>query len=415
MQNAQFLGARLRDLRQQRGLRQAQLADMAGLSASYLNLLEHGRRRISARAQQRLAQALQVSPEALSETIGADRVSRLQAAAQASGVTAARTEDLVVRHPDWSQVILDQAERLDVQQRQITALSDRLTHDPQLAAALHEVLSAVTSIRSTASILAQGGDLDADWQRRFHNNIFDDARRLAQSTSEMIGGLELREAEGLSAVDMAETYLTAHPELVTGRVELDDDALPAGAMVVLRYWLEQIRQDEAQLPLQQLAAPARACGYDPFALLALAGGDLALVLRRLAALSRSGDHPPMGIAICDGAGAVLFREPVEQIALPRGGMACPLWPIFTALSRPGQPVVTHARLDGGPRLRLWAVADLRLQDDPTQPPVVRAVMLIRPDPEPPEPSDLQVGPGCGVCARTDCAARRSSQVPAAGL
>ncbi len=69
-------------------------------------------------------------------------------------------------------------------------LSDRLTHDPHLAASLHEVLSTAASIRSTSSILAEPGELEAEWRDRFHRNLDQDAERLAESSKALVNYLD---------------------------------------------------------------------------------------------------------------------------------------------------------------------------------------------------------------------------------
>jgi transcriptional regulator with XRE-family HTH domain len=57
------IGRRIRELRQWRGMEQAQVAGLAGLSQSYVSLLERGKRHVSERAVlERLAYALRVSP-----------------------------------------------------------------------------------------------------------------------------------------------------------------------------------------------------------------------------------------------------------------------------------------------------------------------------------------------------------------
>lgn len=54
-------GSRLRARRVALGLRQADLAERVGISASYLNLIEHNRRRIADALLERLAQVLELS------------------------------------------------------------------------------------------------------------------------------------------------------------------------------------------------------------------------------------------------------------------------------------------------------------------------------------------------------------------
>ncbi|MBC7158004.1 MAG: DUF2083 domain-containing protein, partial [Rhodobacteraceae bacterium] len=152
-----------------------------------------------------------------------------------------------------------------------------------------------------------------------------------------------------------------------------------------------------------------AAGPDPLALAAATGADLALVLRRLAALPGAADT---GLLICDGAGALLMRKPVEGFRPPRFGAGCPLWPLYAALARPMQPLVvtieTAARLPR--RFAAVAIAQPRRPAGPDLPPVWEATMLLRPAPAPAAgiaaPAPLRVGTTCRICPRADCPARR---------
>ena len=49
MERSAFAGSRIRERRLALGLRQADVALRAGISGSYLNLIEHNRRRIAAK------------------------------------------------------------------------------------------------------------------------------------------------------------------------------------------------------------------------------------------------------------------------------------------------------------------------------------------------------------------------------
>ena len=60
------LGAKVRALRRRRSVTQAQLAERLGISASYLNLIEHGKRPLPAPLLIRLAEVLEIDLKALS-------------------------------------------------------------------------------------------------------------------------------------------------------------------------------------------------------------------------------------------------------------------------------------------------------------------------------------------------------------
>lgn len=62
------LGDAIRRLRQERGLSQEALADLAGLSANYIGDTERGERNVSVRALWQIADGLDVSPSELFRT-----------------------------------------------------------------------------------------------------------------------------------------------------------------------------------------------------------------------------------------------------------------------------------------------------------------------------------------------------------
>ena len=60
-------GSRIRERRSIAGMRQADLARQVGISASYLNLIEHNRRRIGGKLLLDIAQVLGVEPSMLTQ------------------------------------------------------------------------------------------------------------------------------------------------------------------------------------------------------------------------------------------------------------------------------------------------------------------------------------------------------------
>ena len=76
-----FAGARLRRLRRERGLTQAEAAEALGLSASYLNLLERNQRPVTARVLLALADAFDVDVRTFASESDRQLVADLQEAA----------------------------------------------------------------------------------------------------------------------------------------------------------------------------------------------------------------------------------------------------------------------------------------------------------------------------------------------
>ncbi|UWQ19213.1 short-chain fatty acyl-CoA regulator family protein [Jannaschia sp. M317] len=403
-------GTRIRERRLALDLRQAHLAEAVGISPSYLNLIEHNRRPIGGGLLGKLAEALSVDQAALSSALDDTLIDSLRAAGAAQDLPSRALGDaaeLARRYPEWARVIAAQAEALAVQAGTIETLSDRLTHDPALAEAMHELLSTVSVVRSTASILAQTPEIDANWLGRFHANLDADSRRLADGAEAVVSYLDRQAARGdarLTPSEIVAGFLEAagHSFAVLeteGVGAVSDLVAPIAnpqAQALAAELLEQDARDAARLPAAEVLAAA-----GPDALLARAG-DPALVLRRLGLLD-----PARGLVICDAAGALIRRKPVAGFALPVMGAGCPLWPLYEALSQPGRPLVRRIEMPDGAQWVAHAVAQGQVGGF-DEVPVLRATMLLsRADGQ---GGALGVGPGCRVCARDRCPARREPSV-----
>lgn len=434
-----LVGTRIREMRLLAGIRQAELARMAGISAAYLNLIEHNRRQVGGALRETIAAALGVAPAALDEEAGAALIEDLRAAAgsdeEGPGLNPGlnpgqrpevdRIEEMIGRFPGWAARLAALARRQRGLEAALARLSDRMAHDPFLSDALHEIISAVSAVRATAAILAETEDIEPAWRARFHANLHQDALRMSASAEALVGYLDGARAEGgaptapleeLEAWRAAAGYhfaaLEAGADLeaaIAGAPELASGA----AQRLARDWAARYAADARALPLATLRAALAAAGDDPLALAAATGADLALVLRRLAALPGASNT---GLLICDGAGALVLRKPLDGFRPPRFGAGCPLWPLYAALARPMQPLVvtveTAARLPR--RFAAVAIAQPRRPAGPDLPPLWEATMLLRPAPAPvtvpapggAAPAALRIGTTCRICPRADCPARR---------
>jgi predicted transcriptional regulator len=109
----------------------------------------------------------------------------------------------------------------------------------------------------------------------------------------------------------------------------------------------------------------------------------------------------------------MFRKPAAGFPLPRFAAACPLWPLYTALGRPGLPVEALVETPGPvrPLFRALAFAEVRLPDGFAGPALHEAAMLVLPAAAPPGPrSALEVGSSCRICPRPRCPARREPSI-----
>ena len=138
------VGSRIRERRVTIGLKQADLAAKVGISASYLNLIEHNRRRIAGKLLLQLGEALGIDPQLLSEGAQASIVARLRESAAYYGETVGddgSAADFAARYPAWAQLVIDLDRKVRQLEQTVDGLSDRLSHDPHLATSLHEVLT----------------------------------------------------------------------------------------------------------------------------------------------------------------------------------------------------------------------------------------------------------------------------------
>lgn len=434
MNTRQLTGTRIRSLRQDRGLRQSELARRCGISASYLNLIEYNRRNIGGALLNRLARSLEVDLGSLSE--GAERAlasSAESAAARHPGAGAEidRAEDFAARYPGWARLVQAQFREAQRLERVVEGLNDRLTHDPFLSASLHDVLSSVTAIRSASAILAEGGEISPEWQARFHRNILEDSRRLAQSAEQLVSyldaGADIERGMSLPQEDLEawlerngwsvpalEESADADPESI---IESSESFGSVSSRHLARAHLEQYSQDVAKVPRAALQDALQTYGEDPAKLAGQFGVALSVIFRRLSTLPGEAfpDRSPRGLVACDGSGTLIFRKPVAAFDLPRYGAACPLWPLYQALQRPMQPVRQTLLMTGRDEavFTAWAVAEVHHPSGFDGPSIVEAWMLLSPRQGLGEAeSAVGVGTSCRVCAQARCPARREPSLVA---
>lgn len=435
MPKSGLTGSRIRERRQQLALRQSALARTVGISPTYLNLIEHNRRRIGGKLLVDLSRELGVDATLLSEGAETALLSAMRDAAAAQSeimIEDGSAEYLAGRFPGWAALLAAQHRRIVALEQTTVALTDRMTHDPQLAASMHEVLSVVTAIRSTAGILANSDDVDPEWQTRFHRNLYEDSQRLAQSSQALVEyldsaaendtdtGLTLPQEElelWLEARGFHIRELEGPTPVTTQAVLQGDDGLSASpaAMTLALGYLETYALDATTMPVVEFLAAMEDHNNDPAALAAQFNVDLAAVLRRMAAVPTPEGASPIGLVQCDGSGTLTFRKPIDGFTLPRFGAACPLWPLYQALTRPMSPLRQIVEQSGRTPMRYltYAISQPMASVRFDRPPVFQSTMLILPGDRfasTPDAGALDIGSSCRICPRAACIARREPSI-----
>lgn len=183
-------GLKIRSLRKQNGITQGELARRAGISPSYLNLIELNKRPVAGIVLDRIAAGLGVARSRLdgeAERRIVDDLNEIAADPTLTGVHVrpGPAEELVGRNPGWADLILRLYQAYLDKSQAVLALADRLNRDPFLGESVHRMLTNVTSIRSAAEILDMGDALSPDERTRFLSIIASDSERLSGTAQEL--------------------------------------------------------------------------------------------------------------------------------------------------------------------------------------------------------------------------------------
>lgn len=194
------IGHRIRARRRELGRTQTALAAAAGISPSYLNLIEHDRRRVGGAVLRRLADALEIDPQTLSgasesrvlaelEQIGADPVVAGQ------GFTGEDAAQLLASAPNAAHALLTLYRAYQGALAQVEEMDERLSRDPVLAEASYQILTLITSIRSSAEIMNDYPDLEAAQRSRFLETVVSESATLSGVAQELFDVLDAQAAK----------------------------------------------------------------------------------------------------------------------------------------------------------------------------------------------------------------------------
>jgi len=195
------IGHVVRNARQKIGMTQTALANAMGVSVSYVNLLEHDRRRLTSQRLEEIASILDIDSGALDGEAERGLLAELNQLTSDPAVAELALDHrecrtLIAQHESWARalVALHRASQRD--QGLIAAFSDRLNHDPLLNESIHEMLNASTAIRSVTSIYDEGGEVSSEQRARFDGILSEEANRLAIVAQSLAGFFERTEQPG---------------------------------------------------------------------------------------------------------------------------------------------------------------------------------------------------------------------------
>lgn len=189
------IGFRISNRRKSLKISQAFLARSLGISASYLNLIENNKRDIGGALLNRVAAQLDID---IDELAGRTEQKLLQDLEEAFADPMVESlpfrpderRELVAQYPASAAALARMHRAYSGAIANADAYADRLRSDPLLGQLLHQILSGITAVRSSAEILEDVTDLDEAERRQFLAAIGRDARTLSDVARNLIGQFE---------------------------------------------------------------------------------------------------------------------------------------------------------------------------------------------------------------------------------
>lgn len=376
-----YAGARLRRLREERRMSQAELARVLGISPSYLNQMEHDSRPLTVPVLLKLTEAFGVDPGFFSERdttrLVADLREALAGEITEDRVTASDLSDLASRMPAVATFLLDLGRRNQALTERLAGAADgragtqeaprspheeirdffyrrqNYLHDTDLAAErLAEDIGIRPGevVRALTERLADGHGVRAAAESGDRLHHYDEASRTLRLSGRLRPGQRaFRLATQLALLEYGD--------------ELDRQAatdFPAGSPshALARIGIANYFAAALILPYRTFHAAAEEVRYDIERLTDRYGLGYETVCHRLSTLQRPRLRGvPFSFVRVDRAGNLSKRQSATDFHFSRTGGTCPLWNVYEAFAAPGRIHVQIAEMPDGQRY-LWTARAL---------------------------------------------------------
>ncbi|MGA9490894.1 MAG: short-chain fatty acyl-CoA regulator family protein [Mycobacterium sp.] len=375
-----FSGARLRRLREERGLTQVALARALDLSTSYVNQLENEQRPITVPVLLALTERFDLPSHYFSSDSDARLVADLSDVFTATdgSVSPAHIEELAARMPDVGRNLVAVYRRLRDATEELEAYRSHATTETSLPAErpmpFEEVrdffynrnnyigeLDLAAEQMFTDSGMTVGGldaQLSALMRDRFGVRVVVDTGLAAHAKRAYDPDAKvLRIARwllpGQRAFQIAtQLALISQPELLTA-ILATDDQLSSESRGVARIGLANYFAGAFLLPYRRFHSAAAELRYDIDLLARRFEVGFETVCHRLSTLQRPQLRGvPFIFVRTDKAGNISKRQSATAFHFSRVGGSCPLWVVHDAFAQPGRIVTQVAQMPDG-RSYFW--------------------------------------------------------------
>ena len=432
-----LIGRTVRRLRTEQGFSQQALAQRLGISASYLNLIEHDQRNVTASLLIKLAEMLRVDFAALSGAqereleiglrevfadplLGVEPVPDTEVEAAAANPNAARAVLALYRawrvaREDASGIALPTGRRILLPNEEARdVFHERANYFPELEAAADAIMTEINVAP------AEMNHALAERLRRLHGvsvrvgGVEDALRRYDPETRSLTLSEQLpRESRGFHLA--FQIMLMEARDAVEALLGVISPSTPeAGSLI--RIGLLNYGAACLLMPYGAYLESARALRHDIDGLASRFGVSFEQAAQRLCSLQRGGARGvPFFFLRVDPAGNVSKRFSAAGFPFARYGGSCPRWIVHRAFATPGQLRVQVAQLPDGATFLCFA----RCIEGPAsawgEPPpthviamgcdVAHAADLVYADGLSLEHAAVGIGLSCRLCDRPNCRSR----------
>lgn len=367
------IGGRIKRLRRMRKLSQSDLASALGISGSYLNLIEHNRRRVTVPLLFSIAGYFGVEP---GELVDSDEGRLLGDLMEAFGddvfadsdVTNLEIRDLAQANPGAARAILKLYDRYRLSKTEpahvamgeaepfhlaTDAISDFLQENANHFAPLE---AAAERIR--ADIDSSGENFEYGL-RNYLFNVFGVevklaslphgiARQFEQRNQQLLISdiLPLESALFLTANQLGQLAAGSDISEIIAKSDLPDGDAPALARNVLSAYFAAA----LIMPYGPFLRACRDYRYDIERLGRRFGASFEQVCHRMTTLQRKGEVGiPLHLVRTDIAGNISKRFSLSGIHIPRHSGACPRWNVYSAFLSPERINIQLSQMPDGQR------------------------------------------------------------------
>lgn len=441
-----YMGPRLKRLRRELGLTQAEMAADLDVSPSYIALIERNQRPLTADVLLRLARTYRLDVAELAVDNSAEVTARLRAMlkdpifsdidlppleiADVATNFPGITEALMRVYSSWQQEQATLADRIASADAGGEADSDPVAEARNFLAAHRNSFPLLDDLAEALAVkVEEGGGVTAMLKGKYGLRV----RRLPSHV--MVGSLrryDRHRSEVLldETLDSASRQFQLALQLAYLEWRKDLDAMVASSGVtsdsgrlLIRRSLASYAAAALVMPYTPFARAVEAKRYDVEALARQFGTSFEQTAHRLTTLQRpGGECVPFFFLRVDQAGNVSKRMDGAGFPFARHGGACPLWSVHHAFLTPRSIVTQWLELPDGQRFFSIARTVTAGGGAHGVQRVDRAIalgcaaehaqrLIYADGPDAPDPSrPTPIGVSCRLCQRTGCAARSAPPI-----